>query len=67
MLQNNSELKSKIDHLWNKFWSCGIFNPLTVIEQYIDFICVYKVNCACVREGALGYLRTSVSTYCLCL
>jgi type I restriction enzyme M protein len=33
MLQNNSELKSKIDQLWNKFWAGGISNPLTVIEQ----------------------------------
>ncbi|MCW0309617.1 type I restriction-modification system subunit M [Pantoea ananatis] len=33
MLQNNPELKSKIDLLWNKFWSGGISNPLTAIEQ----------------------------------
>ncbi|WP_217709963.1 type I restriction-modification system subunit M N-terminal domain-containing protein [Paraburkholderia youngii] len=33
MLQNNPELKSKIDQLWNKFWSGGISNPLTAIEQ----------------------------------
>ncbi|OME91848.1 DNA methyltransferase [Paenibacillus amylolyticus] len=33
MLQNNSILKSKIDQLWNKFWSGGISNPLTAIEQ----------------------------------
>lgn len=33
MLQNNSKLKSKIDQLWNKFWSGGISNPLTAIEQ----------------------------------
>lgn len=33
MLQNNPELKSKIDQLWNKFWSGGIANPLTAIEQ----------------------------------
>lgn len=33
MLQNNPELKSKIDALWNKFWSGGISNPLTAIEQ----------------------------------
>lgn len=33
MLQNNPELKSKIDQLWNKFWSGGIGNPLTAIEQ----------------------------------
>ena len=28
-----SQLKSKIDQLWNKFWSGGISNPLTAIEQ----------------------------------
>lgn len=33
MLQNNPELKSKIEQLWNKFWSGGISNPLTAIEQ----------------------------------
>ena len=33
MLQNNPELKAKIGQLWNKFWSGGISNPLTAIEQ----------------------------------
>jgi type I restriction enzyme M protein len=33
MLQNNPELQSEIDQLWNKFWSGGISNPLTAIEQ----------------------------------
>lgn len=33
MLQNDSVLKGKIDQLWNKFWSGGISNPLTAIEQ----------------------------------
>lgn len=33
MLLNNSALKSKIDQLWDKFWSGGIANPLTAIEQ----------------------------------
>lgn len=34
------ELKSKIDTLWNAFWSGGISNPLEVIEQitYLLFI-----------------------------
>jgi hypothetical protein len=27
MLQHNPELKSKIDQLWNNFWSGGISNP----------------------------------------
>jgi len=36
----SSELKSKIDKLWDGFWSGGISNPLTVIEQisYLLFI-----------------------------
>lgn len=34
------ELKSKIDQVWNAFWSGGISNPLSVIEQitYLLFI-----------------------------
>lgn len=34
------DTKSKIDKLWNNFWSGGISNPLTVIEQisYLLFI-----------------------------
>ncbi len=27
------ELKSRIDKLWTEFWTGGITNPLTVIEQ----------------------------------
>jgi len=27
------ELKSRVDALWNEFWTGGITNPLTVIEQ----------------------------------
>jgi len=33
MLQNNPNLKSTINSLWNTFWSGGISNPLTAIEQ----------------------------------
>lgn len=29
----NTKIKSSIDRLWNKFWSGGIANPLTAIEQ----------------------------------
>jgi type I restriction enzyme M protein len=27
------EIRSKIDALWNAFWTGGISNPLEVIEQ----------------------------------
>ncbi|MDA8409389.1 MAG: type I restriction-modification system subunit M N-terminal domain-containing protein [Treponema sp.] len=34
------ELRSKVDRLWTTFWTGGIANPLTVIEQisYLLFI-----------------------------
>ncbi|MFB9107513.1 type I restriction-modification system subunit M [Flavobacterium gyeonganense] len=40
MLQTNPILKSLIDRLWNNFWSGGISNPLTAIEQitYLIFM-----------------------------
>lgn len=36
----NTELRSKVDKLWDNFWSGGISNPLTVVEQisYLLFI-----------------------------
>jgi type I restriction enzyme M protein len=36
----NSATRSKIDRLWDSFWSGGISNPLTVVEQisYLLFI-----------------------------
>lgn len=34
------ELRSKVDQVWNAFWSGGISNPLEVIEQitYLLFL-----------------------------
>jgi len=34
------ELKSKVDKLWETFWSNGVSNPISVIEQisYLLFI-----------------------------
>ncbi|MGH3906397.1 MAG: type I restriction-modification system subunit M N-terminal domain-containing protein, partial [Pseudonocardiaceae bacterium] len=34
------DLKSKIDRIWDAFWSGGIANPLEVIEQitYLLFL-----------------------------
>src|SRR3990172_12087330 len=29
----NAPLRSKVDQLWDRFWSGGIANPLTAIEQ----------------------------------
>ncbi|WP_346294062.1 class I SAM-dependent DNA methyltransferase [Sphaerothrix gracilis] len=44
MLQNNPELKSQIDQLWDKFWSGGISNPLTAIEQITYLLFMKRVD-----------------------
>ncbi len=44
MLQNNPALKSLIDKLWNKFWSGGISNPLTAIEQITYLIFMKRID-----------------------
>src|SRR5665647_3944290 len=44
MLQNNSSIKSLIDKLWNNFWSGGISNPLTAIEQITYLIFMKRLD-----------------------
>src|SRR5450755_4749513 len=44
MLQNNATLKSLIDKLWNNFWSGGISNPLTAIEQITYLIFMKRLD-----------------------
>ena len=44
MLQNNSNIKSLIDKLWNNFWSGGISNPLTAIEQITYLIFMKRLD-----------------------
>lgn len=44
MLLNNPVLQSKINDLWNKFWSGGISNPLTAIEQITYLIFMKRLD-----------------------
>jgi type I restriction enzyme M protein len=44
MLHNNPKLKSLIDKLWNNFWSGGISNPLTAIEQITYLIFMKRLD-----------------------
>jgi type I restriction enzyme M protein len=36
------QLKNQVDNLWTQFWTGGITNPLTVIEQ-ISFLCFSRL------------------------
>lgn len=44
MLASNPTLKSLIDKLWNNFWSGGISNPLTAIEQITYLIFMKRLD-----------------------
>jgi len=44
MVSFNSTLKSLIDKLWNNFWSGGISNPLTAIEQITYLIFMKRID-----------------------
>lgn len=44
MLQNNAQLKSLIDKLWQNFWEGGISNPLTAIEQITYLIFMKRLD-----------------------
>ncbi len=44
MLQNNAQLKSLIDKLWQNFWEGGIANPLTAIEQITYLIFMKRLD-----------------------
>ncbi len=40
----NTTLKSNIDRLWNKFWSGGISNPLSAIEQISYLLFMKRID-----------------------
>lgn len=40
----NKTIKSSIDHLWDKFWSGGISNPLTAIEQISYLLFMKRID-----------------------
>lgn len=52
MLQNNSILKNKIAQLWDKFWSGGISNPLTAIEQITYLLFMKRLDDLDIKKKA---------------
>jgi type I restriction enzyme M protein len=38
------ELKSQVDKIWNAFWTGGISNPLTVIEQFTYLLFIRRLD-----------------------
>ena len=38
------ELKSQVDKIWEAFWTGGISNPLTVIEQFTFLLFIRRMD-----------------------
>ncbi len=52
-----AELKSKINQLWDRFWSGGIANPLTAIEQMSYLIFMKRLEDLDNQHGRLADAR----------
>ena len=50
-LMVTGEVKNKIDKIWEIFWTGGITNPLTVIEQFTYLLFIKGLN---ERQSELG-------------
>jgi type I restriction enzyme M protein len=44
LINSNPEIARKINDLWNRFWSGGISNPLTAIEQITYLLFMKKLD-----------------------
>jgi type I restriction enzyme M protein len=44
LINSNPQIASKINDLWQKFWSGGISNPLTAIEQITYLLFMKKID-----------------------
>lgn len=53
-----TELRNKIDKLWETFWTGGLTNPLDVIEQntYLIFIHALDETDTLKEKGALCWV-----------
>jgi type I restriction enzyme M protein len=59
MLQLNPTMKGLIAKLWNRFWSGGISNPLTAIEQITYLLFMKQLDELDLKREASGNTYTS--------
>ena len=55
------ELKSKIDKVWEAFWTGGLSNPITVIEQMTFLLFIRRLDDIHIqREQKAAFLRKQI-------
>lgn len=58
------QLKLQIDKIWNTFWTGGISNPLTVIEQFTYLLFIRRLDeMQLVKEKQAGNLKADQMTF----
>ncbi|PJE39448.1 MAG: N-6 DNA methylase [Flavobacterium sp.] len=56
------ELKSQVDKIWESFWTGGISNPLTVIEQFTYLLFIRRLDeIQLLEEKKAAMIKKSVS------
>ena len=50
------EIKNKVDRIWETFWTGGVTNPLTVIEQFTYLIFIKSLDDKQLQSEAEGNL-----------
>jgi type I restriction enzyme M protein len=55
------ELRSKIDKVWEQFWTGGLSNPITVIEQMTFLLFIRRLDDIYnQREQKASFLKKSI-------
>src|SRR3989344_8772747 len=62
MTHLSPDLKSKIQKLWDMFWSGGIANPLAAIEQMSYLIFMMRLEEEDIKEGKKAAARKATHT-----
>jgi len=55
-----NELKSQVDKIWETFWTGGISNPLTVVEQFTFLIFIKSLNTAQIKIDKQKKLNSDI-------
>ena len=54
-------LKSQVDKIWETFWTGGISNPLTVVEQFTFLIFIKSLNTAQIKIDKQKRLNSNIT------
>ena len=48
------DIRNQIDQIWNAFWSGGVSNPLSVIEQITFLLFIKRLDCLAPKFWAVS-------------